>query len=131
MNPFQDDRRHPSGGEHVTHAAGAAIRLAHKVLERFPDVVRRHKYIAGGAAVSTSLVTLAGVAIARRMRGGQSEEEAVASVTEDELAGFRVALGDPDGDGADPEAGDADAEAPSASEAASAGDDGAVPAPRR
>ena len=130
MNPFQDDRRHPSGGEHVTHAAGAAIRLAHKVLERFPDVVRRHKYIAGGAAVSTSLVTLAGVAIARRMRGGQSEEEAVASVTEDELAGFRVALDDPEGD-AGYEAGDADPEAPSASEASSAGGDGAVPAPRR
>ena len=121
MNLFQDDQRHPSGGEHVTHAAGAAIRLAHKVLERFPDVVRRHKYIAGGAAVSTSLVTLAGVAIARRMRGGQSEEEAIASVTEDELAGFRVALGDP---GADPEA-------PSAAEAPSAVGDGAVPAPRR
>ena len=131
MNPFQDDRRHPSGGEHVTHAAGAAIRLAHKVLERFPDVVRRHKYIAGGAAVSTSLVTLAGVAIARRMRGGQSEEEAVASVTEDELAGFRVALDGGEGDGADAEGGDADAEAPSASEASSAGGDGAVPAPRR
>ena len=130
MNPFQDDRRHPSGGEHVTHAAGAAIRLAHKVLERFPDVVRRHKYIAGGAAVSTSLVTLAGVAIARRMRGGQSEEEAVASVTEDELAGFRVALDGDEGDGADPEGGDADAEAPSASEASSAGGDGAVPARR-
>ena len=121
MNLFQDDQRHPSGGEHVTHAAGAAIRLAHKVLERFPDVVRRHKYIAGGAAVSTSLVTLAGVAIARRMRGGQSEEEAIASVTEDELAGLRVALGGPG----------ADAEAPSAAEAPSSGGDGAVPAPRR
>ena len=125
MNLFQDDQRHPSGGEHVTQAAGAAIRLAHKALERFPDVVRRHKYIAGGAAVSTSLVTLAGVAIARRMRGGQSEDEAVASVTEDELAGLRVAL---PGDGADP---DADAEpSPPASGSAPAGD-GAVPASRR
>ena len=125
MNLFQDDQRHPSGGEHVTQAAGAAIRLAHKALERFPDVVRRHKYIAGGAAVSTSLVTLAGVAIARRMRGGQSEDEAVASVTEDELAGLRVAL---PGDGADA---DADAEpSPPASGGSLAGD-GAVPASRR
>ena len=72
--------------------AGDAIRLAHKALERFPDVVRRHKFIAGGAAISTSLVALAGVAITRRMRSGQSEEEAIASLTEDELHGRRVEL---------------------------------------
>ena len=92
MNLIPDDLKHPSGGERVTHHAGDAIRLAHKALERFPDVVRRHKFIAGGAAISTSLVALAGVAITRRMRSGQSEEEAIASLTEDELHGRRVEL---------------------------------------
>ncbi|MXW23784.1 MAG: hypothetical protein F4Z96_03840 [Chloroflexi bacterium] len=92
MNLIPDDLKHPSGGERVTHTAGDAIRGAHKALERFPDVVRRHKFIAGGAAISTSLVALAGVAIARRMRSGQTEEEAIASLTEDELHGRRVEL---------------------------------------
>ena len=94
MNLIPDDLKHPSGGERVTHTAGDAIRGAHKALERFPDVVRRHKFIAGGAAISTSLVALAGVAIARRMRSGQTEEEAIASLTEDELHGRRVELPD-------------------------------------
>ena len=65
------------------------MRLAHRGLERFPDVVKRHKFIAGGAAVSSSLLVLAGVAIARRLRSGQSEEEALASLTEEELTGQR------------------------------------------
>ena len=90
MNLIPEDLKHPSGGERVTNTAGDAIRLAHKALERFPDVVRRHKFIAGGAAISTSLVALAGVAITRRVRSGQTEEEAIASLTEDELHGHRV-----------------------------------------
>ena len=92
MNLLPDDLKHPSGGERVTGAAGDAIRLAHRALERFPHVVKRHKFIAGGAAISSSLVALAGVAIARRVRSGQTEEEALASITEDELNGRRVEL---------------------------------------
>ena len=88
MTPAKE--HHPSGGEFVDHAARDAIRLAHRALERFPQLVVKHKFIAGGAAVSSSLVVLAGVAIARRMRAGQSGEEAVASVTEDELQGRLV-----------------------------------------
>jgi len=94
VNLIPDDLKHPSGGERVTNTAGDAIRLAHKALDRFPDVVRRHKFIAGGAAISTSLVALAGVAITRRMRSGQTEEEAIASLTEDELHGRRIELPD-------------------------------------
>jgi hypothetical protein len=92
VNLFPDDGKHPSGGERVTNTAGDAIRLAHKALDRFPDVVKRHKFIAGGAAISSSLVALAGVAITRRMRSGQTEEEALASITEEELSGRRVEL---------------------------------------
>ncbi len=92
MNLLPDDLKHPSGGERLQGTASDAVRLAHKALERFPLVVKRHKFIAGGAAISSSLVVLAGVAIARRLRSGQSEEEAVASLTEEELSGKRVEL---------------------------------------
>lgn len=133
MNLIPDDLKHPSGGERVTHTAGDAIRGAHKALERFPDVVRRHKFIAGGAAISTSLVALAGVAIARRMRSGQTEEEAIASLTEDELHGRRVELPDEiSTNGAGPQddetAGDegvtVEAATPAAEEASRAASDG-------
>ncbi|MBM4414954.1 MAG: hypothetical protein FJ035_01510 [Chloroflexi bacterium] len=81
---------HPSGGEPIDRAAQESIRLAHRVLDRFPELVRRHKFIAGGAAISTSLVVLAGVAITRRMRDGLSADEAVATVTEEEVQGLCV-----------------------------------------
>ncbi len=87
MSKLPDELKHPSGGERLQGAATDAVRLAYRGLERFPELVKRHKFIAGGAAVSTSLVVLAGVAIARRLHSGQSEEEAIASLTEEELAG--------------------------------------------
>ena len=87
MTPIFGD---PSGGEQIDRAARDSIRLAHKALERFPELVRKHKFIAGGAAISSSLIVLAGVAIARRIRAGQSPDEAVAAVTEDEVQGLRV-----------------------------------------
>ncbi len=87
MSKLPDELKHPSGGERLQGTATDAVRLAHRGLDRFPDLVKRHKFIAGGAAVSSSLLVLAGVAIARRLRSGQSEEEAIASLTEEELAG--------------------------------------------
>lgn len=85
-----EDLRLPGGGEALDHAAADAVRLAHRVLERFPDIVRQHKLFAGGAAVSSALVVFAGVAVARRMQHGASADEAVEGVTEDELAGLRA-----------------------------------------
>jgi hypothetical protein len=84
------DLRHPSGGDTIDSTARDAVRLAHSALDRFPDLVRRHKFLAGGAALSSALVALAGVAVAKRMRQGQSADEALASVTEAELEGLRV-----------------------------------------
>lgn len=74
-----------SGGEQVDQLAGDAIRLAHRALARFPEFVRRHRFVAGGSAVSSALIALAGVAIGRRMRAGQTGEEALALVTLEEL----------------------------------------------
>ncbi len=80
-------RSDASGGESVDRAAHDAVRLAHRALERFPAVVARHRYVAGGAAISSALVAMAGVAVALRMRAGQSADDAIADVTEDELEG--------------------------------------------
>ncbi|MBG92626.1 MAG: hypothetical protein CL792_01405 [Chloroflexi bacterium] len=79
------DEDRASGGETVDHVTRDAIKLAHDLLERFPDLVKRHKFIAGGAAISSSLVIIAAVAIARRMRRGLTAQEAVADITEEEL----------------------------------------------
>ena len=107
MSRLPDDLMHASGGERLQGTASDAVRLAHQALDRFPDVVRRHKFIAGGAAISSSLVVLAGVAIARRLRSGQSAEEAVASLTEEELNGQRVELpGDDEPADAEPAGGE-------------------------
>jgi hypothetical protein len=85
MSWLPEDIREASGGESIDRLARDAIRLAHQALERFPDLVKRHKYVAGGAAISTSLVVIAGVAIAHRMRKGQTAQEALDSLTEEEL----------------------------------------------
>ena len=67
-----------------------AIRLAHRVLERFPGMRKKHMFIAGGAALSSAVLIAAAVAIARRIRQGQNAEEAAEEITEDELANLSL-----------------------------------------
>ena len=62
-----------------------AIRLAHRVLERFPGMRKKHMFIAGGAALSSAVLIGAAVAIAKRVRQGQNAEDAAEDITEDEL----------------------------------------------
>lgn len=81
----QSEPRQRGGGEQIDTAAFDSIKLAHRALDRFPNLVKRHRYVAGGAAVAGALVALAGVAVARRMRQGQTAEEAVAGVTQEEI----------------------------------------------
>ncbi len=83
--PQQVEPQQRAGGEQLDLAAADSIRLAHRALERFPDLVRRHKYVAGGAAVAGALVALASVAIARRMGRGESPDEAIEGLTEAEI----------------------------------------------
>ena len=101
MMKLPDELRHPSGGESVDRTARDSVRLAHRALERFPTLVRQHKFLAGGAAISSALVALAGVAISRRMKNGESGDEAVESVTEEELGGLTkvVSIGGDQGTG--------------------------------
>jgi len=79
------EEENASGGEVIDQVTRDAIRLAHDLLDRFPELVKRHKFLAGGAAISSSLVIIAAVAIAKRMRRGQTAQEAVADITEEEL----------------------------------------------
>jgi hypothetical protein len=81
----QHDDRYASGGEHLDATSYGAVSLAHRALDRFPDVVRRHRFVAGGSAVSTSLIALAASAVARRMRDGATAAQAVALVTVEDL----------------------------------------------
>ncbi len=67
-----------------------AIRLAHRVLERFPGARKKHMFIAGGAALSSAVLIGAAVAIARRVRGGQNADEAAEEITEDELSNLSL-----------------------------------------
>lgn len=85
-----DDMRHPSGGEGVDELASGVLKLAHEAIERFPEVKRRHMFLASGAAISSALVVAAGVAVMRRVRAGQAPADAVRDVTEDEIEGLRL-----------------------------------------
>jgi len=85
-----DDLMHPSGGEQLDDLAHGAIRLAHDAIERFPEMKKRHMFLAGGAAISSAIVVAAGVAVARRILAGAKPDDAVQAVTEDEIEGLRL-----------------------------------------
>lgn len=116
------DLRRPSGGDTIDSTTRDAVRLAHSALDRFPELVRRHKFLAGGAALSSALVALAGVAIAKRMRQGQSADEALASVTEAELEGLRVVEVTPEPDDETAETDESEADDQPASNGGAASD---------
>ena len=85
-----EELKHASGGEQVDELAHGVLKLAHEAIERFPEVKKRHMFMAGGAAISSALVVAAGVAVLRRVRAGQTPEAAVQDVTEDEIEGLRL-----------------------------------------
>ncbi len=96
--PAMHEPQQRGGGEQLDVAAEESIRLAHRALNRFPELLKRHKYVAGGAAVAGALVVLASVAIARRMRTGETPEEAAESVTQAEIESLHPRERDADED---------------------------------
>lgn len=90
MSWLPDDIREASGGEVVDHVAHDVLKMTHQALNRFPEMKKRHMFIAGGAALSSALVVGAGVALVRRLRAGQTPDEAVNGVTEEELEGVMM-----------------------------------------
>lgn len=74
------------GGETPDSSTAQALRLAHKAAEKFPDLKDRYKNFAGTAAVvSGALVVLAGVAVARRVKRGQNDDEILEQITSEEI----------------------------------------------
>lgn len=73
-------------GEEPDSATRQALILAHRAVDKFPELAQRYRRFAGPAAVvSTALTVLAGIAVARRMRRGQSPEEILQELTREEI----------------------------------------------
>ncbi len=73
-------------GETPDSSTTQALNLAHRVTEKFPELISRYKSYAGPAAiVSSALMALAGVAVARRLRRGQNPEEILDQITSEEI----------------------------------------------
>lgn len=63
-----------------------ALNLAHKAVARFPELRKRYRKFTGPAAVvSTGIVLLAGMAITRRLRRGESPDEILEDLTSEEI----------------------------------------------
>ncbi len=78
-------------GEQPDGETTSALNLAHRAIERFPDLARRYRRFAGPAAfASTGLVLLAGIAIARRLRLGEHPDQIIDSLTPDEIESAAV-----------------------------------------
>ena len=73
-------------GEVPDKATRQALNLAHRVTEKFPELVSRYRSFARPVAiVSGTLMALAGVAVARRLRKGQQPEEILEQITPEEI----------------------------------------------
>ncbi len=63
-----------------------ALELAHKAIDKFPELRKRYSRIAGPAAIlSTGVVLLAGIAVTRRLRRGESPDEILERLTPEEI----------------------------------------------
>ena len=75
-----------SQGEAPDHSAMTALHLAHRVVAKFPELTKRYqKFIGMTAVVSSALIVLASIAVARRLNRGETAEHILASITPDEI----------------------------------------------
>jgi hypothetical protein len=73
-------------GERPDSATSDALNLAHRAIEKFPELAERYKNFAGPVAIASgALVVLAGVAVARRTMRGQNAEEILSQITSNEI----------------------------------------------
>ena len=87
QQPDEEDAGWPdSQGEAPDHSAMTALQLAHRVVNKFPELTKRYqKFIGVTAVVSSALIVLASIAVARRLNRGESAEDILASITPDEI----------------------------------------------
>jgi hypothetical protein len=73
-------------GERPDTATSDVLGLAYRAVKKFPDLAMRHRRFAGTAAIaSTGVVLAAAMAIARRLRRGQSPDDILEELTPDEI----------------------------------------------
>ncbi|MGD0114593.1 MAG: hypothetical protein ABSC13_01120 [Dehalococcoidia bacterium] len=84
--PDDDIWEQPVIGEQPDGLTNDALGLAHKALDKFPELRKRYSRLAGPAAVlSTGAVLLAGIAITRRLRRGETPDEILEGLTPEEI----------------------------------------------
>ena len=84
--PDDDVWENPAIGEQPDGWTRDALGLAHKAVDKFPELRKRYSRIAGPAAIlSTGAVLLAGIAITRRQRRGESPDEILEGLTHEEI----------------------------------------------
>ncbi|MGE0059945.1 MAG: hypothetical protein AB7P33_03385 [Dehalococcoidia bacterium] len=81
-----DDNEWHSQGEAPDHSAMDIIRLAHRAVDKFPELTRRYqKFIGAGAVLSSAVIVLATIAINKRLKDGDSIEKILAEITPEEI----------------------------------------------
>ena len=86
IDPEPDDVWEHLEGDTPDKATAQALRLAHRAVEKFPELAKRYRNFTGPAAIASgALVVLAGVAIARRARKGQKPDQILAQITSEEI----------------------------------------------
>ncbi len=84
--PELDDGDWQSQGESPDPSALSALHLAHRVVDKFPELTKRYqKFIGTAAVVSSALIVLASIAVARRLNRGESAEDILNSITSEEI----------------------------------------------
>ena len=69
-------------GERPDPATRRALNLAHRAIDKLPEMKGKYKTYAGAAVVVSSAATLmAAIAINRKMKGGMSADKALAALT--------------------------------------------------
>jgi hypothetical protein len=83
---FEDGDWQNGQGETPDPSALSALQLAHRAVNKFPELTKRYqKFIGTAAVVSSAVIVLASIAVARRLNRGESAEEILSSITSDEI----------------------------------------------
>ncbi len=81
-----DTHEHHGVGETLDVSAQTILKLAHQAIDKFPDLKKRWvKFIGPTAVVSTALVVLASIAVARRHHRGESEDQILREINPEEI----------------------------------------------
>ncbi|HLF71433.1 MAG TPA: hypothetical protein VI759_04710 [Dehalococcoidia bacterium] len=77
---------HNGHGESPDTSALRALQLAHSAVQKFPELTRRYqKFIGTAAVVSSAIIVLASIAVARRQAKGETAEKILSEITPEEI----------------------------------------------